>query len=252
MKAQWMVFWGIVLGLLLSSNPAPAITAGNLQDLKVVGYHFTTRIASPTRMRFANDPAKGRYIVLKLAATVQKDDAVIFAPDFVLAYSHQDGREDRADCSAIGTAETSAPGEYDQFGVGSVPSITMNHGKGYWGLGFFIEPDVETIEIHRIGAEPLIYRIGTDRSYSVFITTNIDAKVLSEAKDVIERGGYYITRASENLVKDQRGITIHYAEQAESQAREISQRLMAKFGVVPTLKKMELVSEVDIVVWLGK
>ena len=45
---------------------------------------------------------------------------------------------------------------------------------------------------------------------------------------------------------------IRYRDSAENQAREISQRLMTKFGIVPTVKKMDLVGSNDIVAWIGK
>jgi len=88
--------------------------------------------------------------------------------------------------------------------------------------------------------------------YSISVFTNKDFNTLSEAVEVIEAGGYQVVASSETLNKEITGTTILYMDVAESQAREISQRLMTKLGVVPTVKKMDVISEDDIVVWLGK
>lgn len=258
MKLRFNVMTLLILGViaswfLISGNSATAITAGELQNLRVIGHYFTTEISTGRRTIYTKDPSKGRYIVLKLSATIQKDDAVVFAPDFVLRYSHRNGREDCADCDAIAKAKTEASGEFGRFYAASVPRITINSGEVYFGLAFWIESDVETIELYRIGVtEPLTYYIGSDRLYSVSIYTNGDSNPLSETKKVIQQGGFQVVDASDTLVKEETGVTIHYAEKAESQAREISQRLMTAFGIIPTVKKMELISEVDIIVWLGK
>lgn len=253
LRVKLMMLGFILLWCLLSTKPATAITSGELQDLRVIGHHFTTAISTGTRTIFTKDPSKGRYIVLKLAATLQKDSGKVFTNDFVLRYFRSDGREDRNECAALATAETAEIGKFSKYVTGNAVMITLNSGKVYFGLVFFVEPDVETIDIHRMGvAEPLTYHIGTDRLYSVFISTNKDSNILSEVEKVIQAGGYHVVELSETLAKETTGTTIHYREQAESQAREISQRLMTKFGLVPTLKKMNLISDQDIVVWLGK
>lgn len=242
----------LALGMLLATSPAAAIVARDLQELRILSHHFTTTIATEERTLSTKDPAKGRYLVLKLSGTVPKDEAVVFAPDFVLVYSHRDGQEDRADCAAIGTAKTAAPGEFTHVAAGNVPRVTLRQGKAYFGLAFWIEPDVSSLTLYRIGAGPLPYRIGADRSYSVSIFTNSHARLLAEAKKVLQDGDYHVVQASESLAQDKTGATIHYAERAENPAREISQRLIRTLGVTPTLKKMALLSRVDIVVWLGK
>lgn len=252
LRAKLMMLGFIALGFLLSTKAAIAITVSELQDLRIIGHHFTTAISTGTRTMSIKDPSKGRYIVLKLAGTLQKGEGKVFTNDFMLTYFHSDGKEDRNECGAIAKAETGEIGEFSKCVTGNGAWISLNSGKVYFGLVFYIEPDVDTIDIHRIGiVEPLTCRIGSDRLYSVFVTTNSDPKILARAEEVIRKGGYYVM-TSQELVKEQMGITIHYGEQAESQAREISQRLMTKTGIVPTLKKMALISEFDIVVWLGK
>jgi hypothetical protein len=242
-----------VSGLLLSSSPALAVVAGELQDFEVIGHHFTTSISTAFRNLGIKDPSKGRYIVLKLAGRPAGGTSSLFANDFVLVYSHKDGSEDRASADAIGEADTPEPGEFKMFYAGDVSRIQVKGGsRFYFGLVFYIEPDVESIDIHRLGSRPLRYRVGSDRKYSVFVTTNTGPRVLSGAKELLDQGGYHVTQLSEGLARGTSGTTIHYAKRAESQAREISQRLMAKLNVVPTLKEMELISEQDIVVWFGK
>jgi hypothetical protein len=233
----------ITLWCLLLAKPVIAITVKELQELKVIGHYFTTAISNTKRIIFSKDASKGRYLILK-----------IFTNDLMLSYFHSDDSEDRTQCAAIAMAETAEIGELKQFAIGSnAARITVNSGKVYFCLAFLVETDVKTIEIHRMGiAEFLTYRLGTDRLYSVVIYTNKNAKILSEAVKVIKAGGYNVVQSSETLTKKKRGTTIHYREQAESQAREISQRLMTKLKVIPTLKKMELACDSDIVVWLGK
>ncbi|MFQ5901562.1 MAG: LytR C-terminal domain-containing protein [Thermodesulfobacteriota bacterium] len=190
---------------------------------------------------------------LKLSGTLQKDGGKVFTNDFMLRYFHTDGKEDRTECRAIARAETSEIGEFDSFVYGNGAWVRLDSGKVYFGLAFLIEKDVDTIDIHRMGVDvPLTYRIGTDRLYSVAIYTNKDSNILSEAAEIIKAGGYQVVTTSETLAKEETGTTILYREQAESQAREISQRLMTKLGIVPTVKKMDVISDVDIVVWLGK
>jgi len=192
----------------------------------------------------SKDASKGRYLILKLFATLQKNKGRIFTNDLMLSYFHSNGSEDRTQCAAIAMAKTAEIGELKRFSIGSNAAyITVNSGKVYFCLAFLVEPDVKTIEIHRMGIDKsLTYRLGTDRLYSVTIYTNKNAEILSEAEKVIKAGGYNVVQSSKTLTKKKAGTTIHYREQTESQAREISQRLMTKLKVIPTLKKMELVS----------
>lgn len=255
LRTKLMMLGVIILLCLLSTKPATAatITAREFQDLQVTGHHFTTAISTRTRTLFVKDPSKGRYIVLKLAGTLQKGGGKIFTNDFTLRYFHSGGKEDRNECSAIATAKTAEIGELSNFATGNGSWISLDSGKIYFSLVFFIEKDVDTIDIHRLGvAEPFTYRVGTERLYSIAIFTNKDSNTLSEAVEVIKAGGYQVVTSSETLAKEETGTTILYMEQAESQAREISQRLMTKLGVVPTVKKMDVISNNDIVVWLGK
>ncbi len=231
----------------------PALTVEKLKDLSIVNYHFTTRISNGRRIIYTKNPSSGRYVVMKLAATLEKNEGKIFTNDFVLKYFHSNGKEDRSQCEAIAIAETPELGDFSSFAIGSNGAwAKMNKGKIYFGVVFFIEPDVELVELYPIGRKPLTYRIGSDRLCSIHISTNRDSNLLLKAEKVIREGGYHIVGLSKKLAKDITGTTIHYADKTEAQAREISQRIMTELGIVPTLKKMRLITEVDIVVWFGK
>ena len=108
------------------------------------------------------------------------------------------------------------------------------------------------VELHRIGGQPVTYSVGTDRPYSVMISTNAHPELLSQVKELVEQAGLQVTYLSTKLNKKKTGTTIHYTKYSESAARELSQRLMTKLRIVPTLKKIKLAAKVDMVVWLGK
>ena len=127
----------LLVGIVLSPKPATAIEPVELQDLKVVGHFWTTRIAGTRRSSSIKDQSKFRVLILKLAATVREDDAVVFTPDFVLAYYHRNRREARATCRGIAKAKTPSPGEIGTFSVGRALRLKMGPGAGLLCLGFF-------------------------------------------------------------------------------------------------------------------
>jgi len=245
----------IMLWCLVSMTPATAgtLVVKDFQDLQVIGHHYTTSITTGSKRLSIKNPSDARYIVLKLAGTLRKGGGKVFTNDFTLAYVHTDSKEDRNECDAIATAKTANIGEFNQFYSGNGAFTTLDNGKNFFGLVFMVEKDVDKIDLYRLGiTEPYSYRIGTERSYSVAIFTNVNAAILSQAEEVINTGGYQIVTASETLASGITGTSILYMDEAESQAREISQRLMTKLNVIPTVKKMDVISTNDIVVWLGK
>lgn len=253
-SSRAMAWGGILLGLLLSNQSALAITASQLQNVKVVSYHFATEITSSSYRASLNDPEKARYVVVKLSALLTGSEGKIFGNDFQLVYQHTDGKEDRAKCSGIADCKTDSPGEIESFVLGEASWLKVSPGAVNFTVAFAVEADVETVNIYRSGTSDVItIPIGRDRKYSVYITTNrTDSKIASEVKQIILDGGYDVTMVSQGLDESESGTTIQYREKAEAAAREISQRLMTKYGILPKVQKMELVSEVDIVVWLGK
>lgn len=242
-----------LISLLLAMVPGRAfgISAGEIRDLKVVSHHFSTEVSSGTRLARINDPAKSRYLILKLRGVVAADDAKVFNTDFVLKYEHRDGSEDRARCTGIGNSKTDEHGLFGRFAVGNYAWIKLKKGKQYFGISCAIEPDVKTVEIMRFGGAPLTYTIGSSRAFSVFLTTNRGVDEVGELVEAVKSGGYDVA-TSDGLVKNERGITIHYGKYAETAAREISQRLMIKLKKAPVVKEKKLVSSYDVVIWIGQ
>jgi hypothetical protein len=228
--------------------------ASELKDLRILNHYFTTAVCDGNKILYVNDPSEARYVVLKLAATLDKEDGKLYVNDFALKYYHEDGKEDRAQCKAIGACETPDLGEYGEFVISNEAGyLNVEKGIIYFELIFFIEEDVTTIELYRLGYNlPIIYTIGSDRLYSIFISSNSGYETLSKVKKVIEQGGYLVTSTSDALSEDEEEITIHYQEQVENQAREISQRLMITLERTPKLEKMNLITQNDIVIWLGQ
>lgn len=253
MIPNFRVVFALILSsiLIFTSQLFSGITAVEMQGLSVVGHHFTSGIMTNKRHIYTKDPSTARYLVLKLSA-FSNNKGKLFTNDFVLRYFHRDGKEDRTECAAIARAETAKLGDLDRFYTGNGANISIEEGMLYFGLAFIIEKDVEAIEICRIGtAETLKYNISSERFYSVYLTTNSSPLILASAEQVIKDGGYFVV-SSQGLDQAEKKVTIHYQDNVESQAREISQRLIAKLGVLPKLKKMDLITEFDIVVWIGK
>ena len=245
----------LCLILFFSAKPVHGTTlASELKDLRVLNHYFTTAVCDGNKVLYVNDPAEARYLILKMTATLDKADGKLYVNDFALKYYHEDGKEDRAQCKAIGACETPDLGEYGEFVISNEAGyLNVERGLIYFELIFFIEDDVTTIELYRLGHNlPIIYSIGEERLFSVYISSNSGYETLSKARRVIEQGGYLVTSTSTALSEDEDDITIHYQEQAESQAREISQRMMITLGKTPKLEKMNLITQNDIVIWLGQ
>jgi len=243
----------ISLSLLIMAEPVQALTVDNLKDIKIVGHYFTTRISNGRRTITVKNPSISRFMVLILTATLEGNGGKMFSNDFTLKYFHGNGKEDRAKNETIALTNPDFPYLLRNIGLGDVTWNDFDKGQINFGLVFMVEPDVREVELYRIGSpDKIAYTIGDDRSYSVYITTNNDSGELAQVRDVIVNGGYHVTGATNLLVKSEKGITIHYADKAETAAREISQRLMTTLNKTPKLEKIKLIGTHDIVVWLGK
>lgn len=93
--------------------------------------------------------------------------------------------------------------------------------------------------------------LGAQKIISIFIATNQGAQLLSKVVKAVHDSGYPLVDTSE-LNKDSQGIIIHYVDAAKTQAQEIAKLLEAEFGMAPEVKKSNLISDDDIVIWLGK
>jgi len=245
----YLLFASVIAAVLfLFGERALAVSAGDLKGMKIVGHYFTTRIANDKRA--LQTPSHLRLLVLKLAVVSSADDSKTFLDDFVLQYSHTGGKEDRARSAAICQATTPKPSEEAGCVTGEGAWILLDKTSSYLSLAFPIEGDVGEISLGRVGAQPVPYTIGPDRQYSVHIATNQEPDLAQRFADVISSGGYQVMDVAD-LKGDVSGVVIYYAESAETQAREISQRIMTELKVTPAIKKMGLISNVDIVVWIG-
>jgi len=94
--------------------------------------------------------------------------------------------------------------------------------------------------------------LGSQKIYSVFIATNQGAQLLSKVEKVLHDSGYPLVDSTTELNKDSQGLIIHYVDAAKTRAQEIAKLLEAEFGMAPEVKKSNLISDDDIVIWLGK
>lgn len=242
---------GVALSVLIPCGPADAQVSAELEDLRVIRHHFSTTVGGSRRRLSVRDASAARYLVLLMEATFPSVEGRLYTYDFVLRY-RRDDHEDRSGCRAIGPARGGDSPSIGNLRVGYGSFIAVDAETRHFGLACFIEDDVDEIQIFKLGSpEPLSYAIGEDRPYSVFLTTNRADSTLQRAAEAIRGGGFQV-HMSRGLNAEQEGVTIHYRDAAEPHAREVSQRLIAALDVLPTVKEMRLVSEYDVVVWLGK
>lgn len=240
----------------LQMAQAQVLLSREIQNVQVLGSYFTSAISNSDNTASVNDPTKGRYLMLVLTGSLTKHGGKFFTSDFMLQYAHDDNSEDRSRCSALAvcqpTADKTLIGD-QEFAIGDYAWAKADLGSQQMTLAFYLEPDVKVVDLYMAGvSDPIIYRVGSDRTVSVYVASNVDDATTSQAEAVLEQGGYNVIEVSHGLNSGQSGISIHYREAMESQAREISQRLMTAFNKTPTLLTMDVLSEVDIVVWIGK
>lgn len=231
---------------------APPPAGELVRDMKIDGHFFSVEArGTGGNVYRTKNPADLRLVVLKLSGNVEST-GTLFGPDFTLAYKRGDGKEDRANIRAVASCRGGALDNLNNVVVGEYANIALERGPVAFAVIFFVESDVESVQLRPWGAAPISYTFGRERPTNVFITTNADAASLDKARAAIASGGYTITGASDGLNKDEVGITIHYADAAETQAREISQRLMLALGRTPTVRKSTLIGLSDVVVWIGR
>jgi hypothetical protein len=255
LKTKAAVMGMAALGFFAAAVVCRGEVAGSLQNVQVISHHFSTRVSGNTSRLTLKDTALGRYVVLKVTADNPADKVIVYKNDWLVVYRHQDGREDRSPCDAIARCMTAAPGEFGNFLVDKVAGFWFTERRIDLGLVFYIEPDVQSIQLYRIGcAEPVVYNIGPDRPFSVFLSTNANVLPVLKFKETLKEGGYQVTFVSNQLPQDKTGVRILYSDKAEGAAREISQRLMTMLQVTPALDVLgdNVSGSVDIVVWIGK
>ena len=243
-----------LLIVMFISKPTWAMMASDLLSLKIIGYHFTTRVSSDKSLYLSKDPLNTRIVVLKFSAKTPSNDGILFTTDFLLRYFHDNGKEDRSPAIRICSAETSVIGEENNCLVSRDGWINIGTGDVIFTVSFFLENGIKNVEIYRVGgAEVMRYGLSNERPYSVFISTNQGTESIIEIIKVIESGGYRVLRSSNSLDSKTKGISIFYAKSAEVQAREISQRIMTKTKIAPDVKENDFRNaDSDIVIWIGK
>ena len=249
-----MKSWLVIVALLLVGGQSGRASGPAVQDLSILGHHYSTAVLGLTSNVSVKDPSTARVLILKASASAADRRATVFAPDFVLAYTHENGTEDRADC--IGIAPIDDNGSIGPFRTGQVPRLSLTGEKVRFALAFIVESDVEAVDLHVLGRPaPVAYRLGTSRPYSVYVTTNRAAEALSGAEQALRDGGYYFD-SSLGLKQGTSGLVIIHHPQTEAVARDISARLMLRLKVEPKLKTFAQegvnAAEYDVLVWVGK
>lgn len=242
----------IFLLVAMCGQSAVALSAGDLQGLQVVGHHFSTRVSDGRRVSRVKNPLENRYLIVKLALAPPSSRSPVFLTDFVLQYVRSDGKHARSPCRELCRANTATLGEKSRCMMGTANALIFDKTQKYMTLAFLLANNVREVNIARTGAAPISYTVGVDRPYSVYLTTNQGRDAIAPAQAAIRAGGYQVTNVSDKLSSKSKGIVIHHSTKAEPQAREISQRIMTEMGVVPTVKTVKLISDHDIVVWIGQ
>lgn len=234
---------------------ANAMIAGELKNLTVVNSFFTTYVtgqanAQGVPTRGVRDANSSRYLVLIMQANGPTSKDIVFAKDFVLKYKVQTG-ETRASCLGIAPADSNfTPETFFLSEIFNEPGVYIQGSPSNFALLFSVESEVSEVALYRAGTGiNITHQIGGQRKYSVYLSSN-NGK-LDQIKEITAGSGCQIM-SSDQLDKQTSGLTIFYAPLAESAARDISQRLMAKLDVDPQLKEMQVITSFDIVVWIGR
>lgn len=242
-----------VLSLSVSHH-ADATSSRDLRNVKVLGFHFTTSILGMPKDISVQDPSKARFLVMTLSGTVPGGGATLFAPDFVLVYSHTNGSEDRADCVGIGDIEDN--GTVGTLRNGPVARLQVSGESVQFALAFLVESDVERVNLY-VGGQTagLEQTLGPSRPYSVFLSTNGGASRLTDAERSLQDAGDYVS-TSVGLNEKQSGVVVIYRPDTATLAQEISQRLMLRLHAETKLETFDQegigLSDYDVLVWLGK
>lgn len=238
------------------ATTASAIRAGDLQNLRIVDHYFTCQINGRNKkddvIVLTKNPSKSRFLVLTLKTQVNKKRIELWGNDFILRYE-RDGFDLRSTCKGISTIKNN--GLIRAFYLdtdGSKIGTLLNSEETSFVLAFFLKNDVTEINLDRVGAkESIKYFLPQKRPYSVFVAANNTSKfMMGKIKNLLEGGGYRVF-LSNALVKSKKNLCIKYVYSAEKVAREISQKLKAKFGIIGKLEVMNNLTNHDVVIWIG-
>ncbi len=243
-----VLFCGVI-GLPSTTN---AVSPSDIKELRITEHFFTTRIIGyEGKTRYILDPTKGRFLVLLVTATIPEGKTKLFTQDFRLQYYHNDGKEDRAPSLGISPVESNDPVIFLMTQDAAEPWMAIVGPQVQFALFFFVENDVSSVSLSSAGSSQIIkYFIGNSRIYSVFISTNNYSSLVGDIGECIKNAGCDV-KISKELNSAVNGLTIHYVPHAEGFAREISQRIMLKFGLTANLVEMKMIDSHDVVIWVG-
>jgi hypothetical protein len=82
-------------------------------------------------------------------------------------------------------------------------------------------------------------------------TTNEPTIPIDQIRSALAAGGFDVISSTE-LDESVHEYTVQYQAGAEAAARDVANRLASVLGTMPTVKKSQLTSEFDIIVWMPR
>jgi hypothetical protein len=235
------------------NNPKNGESANSLEfklvkNIKLDRFFFTVGVEGAEQRLTIQDPSAVQDIVLTFSVDVPHDGTRVFSTDFVFRYNHS-GAEDRSNCKAIMGVDDAAR---EGFALGEYAHITLDQGKRKFSVVCPLEKDVRAIQVWHIGDDPISLFVGPDRNPSAYVTTNKPRDATYNAAMETLRTSHYDYTEETGLNTSTRGITIKYQEKFEDQANELGKKIAAATHIQPTVERVDLLSEYDVVIWLGK
>ena len=227
-----------------------------VSGLQILSHHFTTGINTGTKLASVDEPSESRFLVVKVRAYRNVAHAELQCADFRLSYRHSNGDPDWSQCRGVALSPSSKPGDFDDWGLGSYPSLDSKGAASgahfQFGMAFVLENDVESVTLLRAGTvSGARYPLGADHPFSVYVSTNEPTLDIDQVRSAVAAGGFDVL-TSTDLDDSVHDYSVQYQDDAEAAARDVSNRLADVLGVFPTMKKSKLVTEFDIVVWIPR
>jgi hypothetical protein len=249
----WLLRPTHVASAAVTTNPKNGESAESLEfksvkNIELVRYFFTVGVEGSEQRLSIQDPSAVQDIVLTFTVDVPHDGTRVFSTDFVFRYNHS-GAEDRSNCKAIMGVDDST---HEGFALGEYAHITLDQGKRKFSVVCPLEKDVRAIQVWHIGDDPIPLNVGSERNPSAYITTNKPRDAAYNAVMDALHASHYDYTEDTGLTTSAKGITIMYQEKFEDQANELGKKIAAATHIEPTVKRVDVLSEYDVVIWLGK
>ena len=159
MKSRSMQLWASLLLACIVSSAGTLYAQDNL-TFKVLSTKIVTKVvgANGSSVTWENaESAKG--MILELLVIVPKD-TTLWAPDFDIAYQHENSDEDRGKCRGI-TTVVSSPDDEGSWIIGDYSKVTAKKGTRYVKLLFPIESDVKSFSLQF--SQPMVKTVPVNR-----------------------------------------------------------------------------------------